>query len=271
MKKLLSVLLLAVMTVTMFTACGPSNGGNESESAQNVSSDGSTDTVILGCDVNFAPMAFKEGDEIVGFDIDLAKAVFEKMGRDLEVQAIDWTSKEAELDTEKVDVIWNGLTITDERKQNMCISEPYMENKQVVVVPSDSDIATPDDLAGKIVGMQQESTAVEAFADSGIQAAQTVELKDNVLCLSELNMGTIDAVVMDSVVADYYLAKQPDIYDFKILDEALSNELYGIAVKKGNDAFMAEIEEALNELIADGTAAEISEEWFGSDRIYRAE
>lgn len=271
MKKFLSVLLLAVMAVTMFTACGSDNQGNESQESNANASNNSEDTVILGCDVNFAPMAFKEGDEIVGFDIDLAKAVFEKMGKDLQVQAIDWSAKEAELDTEKVDVIWNGLTITDERKENMCISEPYMENKQVVVVPKDSDIAAPADLEGKVVGMQQESTAVEAFADSGIQAAETVELKDNVLCLSELNMGRVDAVVMDSVVADYYLAKQPDIYDFKILDESLSNELYGIAVKKGNDAFMAEIEEALNELIADGTAAEISEKWFGSDRIYRAE
>ena len=163
------------------------------------------DEIILGCDVNFAPMGFKDGDEVVGFDIDLAKAVIEDhMGKTLVIQPITWSNKEAELATGKVDVLWNGLTINDERLAAMSFTEAYMENTQVIVVPKDSEIQSAADLAGKKVAMQKESTAVGAFAETGIEA-ETVELADNVACLNELKTGRADAVVMDSVVANYYL------------------------------------------------------------------
>lgn len=164
------------------------------------------DTIILGCDVNFAPMGFKDGDEVVGFDIDLAKAVIEdKMGKKLEIQPITWSNKEAELSTGKVDVLWNGLTITDERLAAMCFTDAYMENVQAIVVPKDSKIKSAADLKGKKIAMQKESSAVDAYKDSGIEA-ETVELKDNVACLNELKTGRVDAVIMDSVVANYYLS-----------------------------------------------------------------
>jgi ABC-type amino acid transport substrate-binding protein len=165
------------------------------------------DTVVLGCDVNFAPMGFKDGDEVVGFDIDLAKAVIEgKMGKKLQIQPITWSNKEAELSTGKVDVLWNGLTITDERLEAMSFTEAYMENVQAIVVPKDSDIKSAADLNGKKIAMQKESSAVDAYNASGIDA-ETVELADNVACLNELKTGRVDAIVMDSVVANYYLTK----------------------------------------------------------------
>lgn len=164
------------------------------------------DTIVLGCDVHFAPMGFMDGDEVVGFDIDLAKLVIEeKMGKTLKVQPITWENKEGELNADKVDVLWNGLTITDKRLEAMCFTDAYMENKQVVVVPKDSDIKSLKDLEGKKIAMQKQSTAVEAFANSGIKA-ETTELADNVLCLTELKQGRQDAVIMDSVIADYYLS-----------------------------------------------------------------
>lgn len=165
------------------------------------------DTVVLGCDINFAPMGFKQGDDIVGFDIDLAKLIIEeKMGKTLKIQPITWSNKEAELTSGKVDVLWNGLTITDARQAAMCFTDAYMENKQVIVVPKDSEIKSSADLKGKKIAMQKESTAVEAFKNSGIEANVT-ELKDNVACLNELKTNRMEAVIMDSVVADYYLAK----------------------------------------------------------------
>lgn len=164
------------------------------------------DTIILGCDVHFAPMGFMDGDNVVGFDIDLAKLVIEeKMGKTLIVQPITWANKEAELNAEKIDVLWNGLTITDERLAEMCFTEAYMQNRQVIVVPKDSDIKSVADLEGKKIAMQKQSTAVDAFNDSGI-SAEVTELADNVACLTELKQGRQDAVIMDSVVADYYLS-----------------------------------------------------------------
>ena len=164
------------------------------------------DTIVLGCDVNFAPMGFKDGDEVVGFDIDLANAVIEdEMGKKLQIQPITWSNKEAELAAGKVDVLWNGLTINDERLAAMSFTEAYMQNAQAIIVPKDSDIKSSADLEGKKVAMQKASTAVEAYEASGINA-ETVELADNVACLNELKTGRVDAVIMDLVVANYYLA-----------------------------------------------------------------
>ena len=128
------------------------------------------------------------------------------MGKKLQIQPITWSNKEAELSTGKVDVLWNGLTITDERLEAMSFTEAYMENVQAIVVPKDSDIKSAADLNGKKIAMQKESSAVDAYNASGIDA-ETVELADNVACLNELKTGRVDAIVMDSVVANYYLAK----------------------------------------------------------------
>lgn len=164
------------------------------------------DTIVLGCDVHFAPMGYMDGDDVVGFDIDLAKLLIEeKMGKKLKIQPITWENKEAELNADKVDVLWNGLTITEKRLEAMCFTDAYMENSQVIVVPKDSKIKSSKDLEGKKVAMQKQSTAVDAFNESGINA-DTTELKDNVSCLTELKQGRQDAVIMDSVIADYYLS-----------------------------------------------------------------
>lgn len=280
MKKFLSVVVSLGMTLVMLAGCGASatqtvtavadkeEAGTTNEVQETAGTSETKDTIVLGCDVSFAPMAFKDGDDIVGFDIDLAKAVIEEgMGKKLVIQPIDWSSKEAELDTEKIDVIWNGLTITEERREKMCFTEPYMTNEQMIVVGKDSGITCAADLEGKVVGMQKESTAVDAFAESGIKA-ETVELKDNVSCLNELQTGRVDAVVMDSVVGNYYLTIQKDVYDFKVLDDVLAEELYGIAVKKGNDALRDEIQAAFDACVAEGKAAEIATKWFGEDTIY---
>ena len=272
-KRMLAMITAVVLGATVFSGCGGTSTGNQTAGTSTASAaeTGSIkDELILGCDTNFAPMAYMDNGNVVGFDIDLAKAVIEdKMGKKLTIQPINWDSKEAELETGKVDIIWNGLTITDERKKKMNMSKPYMENKQVVVVPKDSAIKTPEDLAGKTVGMQKESTAVQAFQDSGIKAKETVELKDNVACLTELASKRIDAIVMDSVVADYYLSKNPTQYPFHTLDKALSNEFYGIAVKKGNDTLLKAIQDAFDQCVADGTAGKIATQWFGSDTIYK--
>jgi polar amino acid transport system substrate-binding protein len=228
------------------------------------------DTLVIGIDDKFAPMGFRgENNEIVGFDIDLAKAAAEKMGVTAEFQPIDWKTKESELSSGRIDLIWNGYTITDERKEKVLFTKPYLKNSQVVVTLADSNLAKLDDLEGKVVGLQSLSSASDALNANPVKSKiKTVtEFSDNVLALSDLKSGRVDAVVIDEVVIKYYMSKEEGT--FKLLDESLAPEEYGIGVKKGNEALLEKLQKALDEMNEDGTSAEISKEWFGEDKVLK--
>ncbi|MFE5321253.1 amino acid ABC transporter substrate-binding protein [Paenibacillus sp. NPDC056579] len=226
--------------------------------------------LVIGIDDKFAPMGFRdEKNEIVGFDIDYAKAAAEKMGKEAQFQPIDWKTKESELNSGRIDLIWNGYTITDERKGKVLFTKPYLKNAQVVVTLAKSNLTKLDDLANKTVGLQSLSSAADALNDNPIKSKiKTVtEYSDNVLALSDLKIGRVDAVVIDEVVIKYYMAKEKDA--FKLLGESLAPEEYGIGVKKGNDALLQQLQKALDELNKDGTAAKISQKWFGEDKVLK--
>ena len=213
-------------------------------------------------------MGFRdENNELVGFDIDLAKAVGEKLGMEVVLTPIDWTTKELELNGDKVNLLWNGLTITPERQESMLMSPAYIANAQVVVVKQDSGITKLDDLAGKNVGLQDTSSADDAFAAVEVSKnCNLVKAAENTSLLNDLKIGRLDAVVIDKVVADYYISQEGN-EGLVLLEEQLADEEYGIAFKKGNDALADQVLTALQELVDDGTAAEISQKWFGEDRI----
>lgn len=226
--------------------------------------------IIVGIDDKFAPMGFRdEKNEIVGFDIDYARAAVEKMGYKVKFQPIDWKTKESELSSGRIDLIWNGYTITDERKGKVLFTKPYLKNSQVVAVLADSDIHGISDLAGKNVGLQALSSAADALNGSEIkpQIKSVSEFADNVLALSDLKNGRVDAVIIDEVVIKYYMAKEEGTY--KLLEESLAPEEYGIGVKKGNEELLNKLQEALDALNADGTAGKISEKWFGEDKVLK--
>ncbi|MHA6528784.1 amino acid ABC transporter substrate-binding protein [Paenibacillus sp. BAC0078] len=232
------------------------------------SSSGHDGKLVIGIDDKFAPMGFRDdNNEIVGFDIDYAKAAAEKMGKEVTFQPIDWSSKESELNSGRIDMIWNGYTITDERKEKVLFTKPYLENSQVVVVLADSSLTKLDDLAGKEVGLQSLSSAADALNSSPVKAkiANVSEFPDNVLALTDLKSKRLDGVVIDEVVAKYYMSKEPGTY--KLLAESLAPEQYGIGIKKGNAALLTELQKALDELSSDGTAAEISKKWFGENKV----
>lgn len=160
--------------------------------------------IVLGLDESFPPMGYRdaESNEIVGFDIDLAKEVAKRMELELVIQPIDWDSKEMELNGGSIDMIWNGMTITDDRIASMTISKPYIANKQVIIVPEDSSITTKADLEGKKVGLQKGSSAYEALtADEATfkSLGEVVEYPDNVTVFTDLKAGRIDAFVVDEV------------------------------------------------------------------------
>jgi len=267
--KRIFTLLFTLTAILALAACG--NSGDKS-SATDSSTDSSktTDKVIIGIDDKFAPLGFRDDkNEIVGFDIDLARAAAEHMGMEAEFQPIDWKTKEAELISGRIDLIWNGYTITDERKEKVLFTKPYLENSQAVITLKKSPMKTLNDLAGKEVGLQAQSSAAEALNANPIhkEVKNVTEFADNVLALTDLKTGRLDAVIIDAVVAEYYMTQEPET--FKLLDETLAPEQYGIGVKPGNEALLEKLQAALDKMNEDGTSAEISTKWFGEDKVLK--
>lgn len=224
---------------------------------------------VLGLDDSFPPMGFRgESGDIVGFDIDLAKEVADRMGVELELRPVDWDGVILSLNKGDIDLIWNGMTITESRQEKIDFSQPYLANRQIVIVAGDSDIAAKADLAGKKVGVQMGSsseTAISREPDVLESFDQLKKYADNVVALLDLKAGRVDAVVVDEIMGRYYIAKRPG--DYKVIDEDFGREEYGIGFRQEDDAFRQKVDEILNEMRADGTAAEISEEWFGEDIV----
>ena len=225
--------------------------------------------IVVGLDDNFPPMGFRdEKNELVGFDIDMAREASKRLGIEVEFKPIDWNAKEAELSGKRVDALWNGLTITEERKQNIAFTAPYMENHQIIVVPAGSAIKAKADLAGKVVGAQEGSSAVDAIKKEDAVFKSFKDFKtfgDNVTALMDLTTGRLDAVVVDEVVGRYYVAKKPDAY--AVLDDNFGTEEYGVGVRKDDAELQGKLDKALGEMKADGAAAKIAEQWFGKNII----
>ena len=278
MKKI-SLAVFAMMMVAMlavFAGCSSSSDTNsgtadsgtaQDNSLQNVLDKG---TLVLGLDDSFPPMGFRdENNNIVGFDIDVATEVANRMGVELKLQPIEWSTKEMELNTGSVDCLWNGLSIDDERKQAMDLSEPYMTNRMVLVVLNDSEYTDQASLAGKTIGVQNGSTAEKILEESDFSKTigNTIGFKDNVTAFMELETKGIDAIFMDEVVANYAITSQNK--DFKVLEDGLTEEEYAVGFKKGNTALKNELQKYIDEMKADGTMTQISEKWFGKDVVSR--
>ena len=260
MKKILS-LVLALMFVFACSALAEDDG-----SLAAITEKG---TLVLGLDDTFPPMGFRDDDNnIVGYDIDVAAAVCEKLGVELVCQPIDWAAKEMELNEGNIDCIWNGMSITEERQASMSMTIPYMNNAIVLVAKEDAGYTSIADLAGKSIAVQSGSFAeevletYEAYAD--IYAAVTVLDYDEYLtALMDLQQGGVDAVLIDLVVAEYRIAGLED--DSLVVVDSLEDVLFGVGFRKADVELRDAVNDLLLELAGDGTLAEISEKWFGSD------
>ncbi len=222
----------------------------------------------VGLDDAFPPMGFREAgtNEIVGFDIDLAKEAAKRMGVEVKFQPVVWDTVIETLNIGDIDAIWNGCTITTERQAQINFSKPYLGDRQIIVVQKGSAIAAKKDLAGKTVGLQAGSSAKEAVerdAATFASFARLVEFTSNDEALLDLSAGRLDAVVVDEVVGRYYIAKKPDTYI--VISENFGEEEFGVGIRKSDAAFLAELDKALDAMKADGSAGEISKKWFGED------
>lgn len=238
--------------------------GNKSES------DGSKEKFIVGFDAAFPPYGYQdENGEYVGFDLDLAAEVCERNDWELVKQPIDWNAKDMELNSGTISCIWNGFTMNG-REDDYAWTEPYVDNSQVFVVKADSGIATFDDLAGKSVAVQTDSSAEDALEEDENKALtdsfkELVVVSDYNTAFMNLDSNAVDAIAMDIGVANYQMESRDG--DYVILDTVLSAEQYAVGFAKDNTELRDKVQNTLDEMREDGTFAEIAEKWDLSDSI----
>lgn len=259
MKRIISVVLLLVMAGVLFAGCGSTT---KTEPAKK--------KIVIGLDDNFPPMGFKdEKNNIVGFDIDMAKEAAKRLGIEVEFKGIDWSSKEAELNSKRIDALWNGMNITEERKKNVLFSDPYMESKQLIFVMANSPIKSAADLNGKVVGVQQSSIGEEVVTKDEKLKATLKDFKkypDCVAAFMDLKTGRLDAVVTDEILGRYYMSKEPGTY-IAIVQPLGEVGVYGVGFRKDDKELRDKVQNVLNEMKKDGTSAKISQKWFGADIV----
>ena len=263
-KNVMSFILVIAMVFTMalgMTGCG----GEDVSDWDYIVEKG---TLVVGYDNAFAPMGFVdlETKKDVGFDLDLAMAVGEKLGIEIVLKPITWTTKELELKSKTIDLIWNGYTITPERENMVDFTIPYMQNQQVVVINKKNaeKYTTFESMKGAKTMAQAGSTAMGAIASNEFMKDNDLKTLDqNPLILKELQFGYVDVAVMDYVVVNYLLAQTENgiAEDLMIVEGLeLASEEYGIGARKDSDT-TEKINEALLELKEDGTLAEIAKKW----------
>ena len=250
MKKWLALFLAVAMMATVLVGCNNSAGnasGGEDNSWTEVEKSGK---LILGMDTAFPPMGYRDeqSGELVGFDLDVATEVCARLGLELVKQPINWKNQVNEINNDNVDCLWNGMSKTEGRYQNMA------------------------DVAGKNLGVQAGSSAEEALNASTEfknSLGDIINLDDYSKAIMEMKNGTIDAIAIDEVVARYYLTKEPNTYRILTKEdgsvESLAVEDYVIGFKIGDDALKTKIEDTLKDMAKDGKLAEISTKWFGED------
>jgi polar amino acid transport system substrate-binding protein len=259
---------IAVALVCVLVAAGTVFAGGKKDAGGDNSLQSVLDKkkLIMGLDDSFPPMGFRnENNEIVGYDVDLAKEMALRLGVELILQPIDWNAKEQELNTGEIDCIWNGFTITEERKKNLLFTPPYLKNAQVIVVKSNSPVNTLKDLAGKRAGTQAGSASIEALDDAPEFKAslrQVVEYKDFLTALMDLDVGGIDAVVIDLVVANDNINRSGK--NFRILNETLGEEEFGVGFRKNDKSLADKVWAILLDMAKDETVAKIAVQWLGA-------
>lgn len=258
MKKTRYLLFIVVLLASLLVGCSTAKKTD-------------TDRFVVGFDAEFPPYGFRnEQGEYVGFDLDLAAEVSRRNNWTLVKQPIDWDAKDLELSSGSIDCIWNGFTING-REDKYTWSSPYVNNSQVFVVRSSSGLETQGDLAGKVVAVQRDSSALSALksaenAKLTASFAELVEFGDYNTAFMELEMGTVDAVAMDIGVAQAQMESR-STDRFVILPDYLSSEQYGVGFQLGNEKLRDQVEATLMEMVADGTFIEIAEKWGLQDSV----
>ncbi len=272
MKKTLAMLLCGAMTMALLVGCGKTaDDASAATSDADAAATTERTTFVVGFDAEYPPYGYMDDNgEYTGFDLELAQAVCDMEGWELTKTPIDWDSKDMELNSGSIDCIWNGFTMNG-REDDYTWSDPYCDNSQVIVVAKDSGINTLEDLAGKTVGVQAASAALDVLSDEEQQKALAdtfgtlQQFSDYNSAFSELLAGSLDAIAIDIGVANYQIESRGDGY--VILPETLNSEQYGVGFKLGNEELRDIVNADLKKLAEDGTVAELAEKYGISDLI----
>lgn len=268
-KRVLAILMAAMMVITCFAVTGCGSKDNEEATETNMTT--TEGKIVVGLDDTFAPMGFRDGDgNLVGFDIDLGKAVAEEMGYEIEFKPIDWDAKEMELQAGTIDCVWNGMSVTPERRENMALTNKYLNNKIVVMKLADSDTAvnSAKDLANVKIATQVDSSALEMLeANEEYEnfKGNIKEYKTYDQAIMDLKAKRVDVVVIDQVLGEYTNNNLDGAMEE--CEYSLGDDYYVIGCNKGNEALANAINDAIKSLIDSGKAKEISEKWFGKDIV----
>lgn len=271
LKKIVALVAAAAMALSM-AACGgadnsSSDGKDGSAKAESTSSSSDSDTLVMATNATFPPYEYVDGDEYKGIDIEIAQAIADEMGKKLEVDDIDFDSIIPAISTGKADLALAGMTVTDERKENVDFSDTYATGVQVIIVPEDSDITGPDDLANdKMIGVQQGTTGHIYCSDTpekgGFGEDHVTAYPNGASAIQALQTGKVDAVVIDNEPAKAFVAENPGL---KILDTEYVTEDYAIAVKKGNTELLDQVNTILAKLKDDGTLQSIIDKYIKAE------
>jgi polar amino acid transport system substrate-binding protein len=265
MKKKLGLFLAVVMAMSMLAGCGEKDSASAGAAADG---EASRTKLVVGFDAEFPPYGYlDENNEYVGFDLDLAAEVCTRRGWELVKQPIDWEAKDMELGSGAIDCIWNGFTVTG-RETEYTWSDPYVDNSQVFVVSAASGIKSPTELAGKVVAVQKDSSALAALNDE--EAPENIAIRDSLgelieyadynTAFMDLEQGAVDAVAMDIGVANYQMESRGSD-SFVILDQKLATEQYAVGFLLGNTSLRDAVQETINEMVIDGTFIKIAKDW----------
>jgi polar amino acid transport system substrate-binding protein len=277
MKKIVALLLTLTLGISVFVGCSSNksenngNTNNGTSSSEETAGDSLTriqdaGKIIIGVDDSYPPMEYRDDDNnLIGFDVDLAAALGEKLGVEMEFQTTAWDGILLALQASKFDMILSSLSITDERKESIGFTDTYVLGGQILVTLKDSGIEKAEDLTDKVLGCQMGTTG-QVAAEENLPYTKELKKYDKIPeAIIELKNGRVDAVIMDAQVGGYYLAQDEQGDMFKVLDEMVSEEPIGIGLRQEDVELTEALNKALVELKEDGTLSELSIKWFGYD------
>lgn len=267
MKKLV-LAALTVATSLSLVACA----SNSSKTADKWATYEKEKSITIGFDETFVPMGFKDtSGEYVGFDIDLATAVFDEYGIAINWQPINWDLKETELNNGKIDLIWNGYTMTEERAKKVLFTTPYMANEQVLVTKKSSGIEIFAGMAGKVLAAQSGSSGYHALSEKPAVLKDLIKDKDAVQyetftqALIDLKADRVDGVLIDRVYANYYLQEEGELANYNIIASEFDGENFAVGARQADKTLVDKINAAFKDLYMSGDFQKISDKWFGED------
>ena len=264
--------LVALLSAMILVACGSSSSKNEKVTTDQWDTYVKKGKITIGFDNTFVPMGYADKNgKNVGFDIDLANAVFKEYGITVNWQSINWDLKETELKNGTIDLIWNGYSITNERKSKVLFTNPYMVNEQVLVTKKSSGITSFADMKGKVLGAQSGSSGYDAFTSNPkilkdiVSGGDATQYETFTQALIDLKNGRIDGLLIDKVYANYYLKQENELDNYNIIPSEFEGENFAVGARKTDKTLVKKVNAGFKKLYQDGTFQKISDKWFGQD------